>query len=242
MRLGGGERILDVGSGLGQLTRRLADVSGPDGLVLGIERSPVQLEAARRIRMDEDAAPLEFRAGDAADLPLSVDEWGSFDVAHARFVLEHLADPVGAVRQMVRAVRPGGRIVLEDDDHDVLRLAPEPAQVLALWRAYIRAYEGMGLDPFVGRRLVGLLHEAGAEPVRNHWLFFGSCAGSATLQPMAANFAGVLDGARGRIVGGEDGWTDELVDAALAEFAAWARRPDATLWYGTCWAEGRRPR
>ena len=101
---------------------------------------------------------------------------------------------------MVRAVRPGGRIVLADDDHGVLRLWPEPPGWMSLWDAYMRAYDRIGNDPLVGRRLVQLLHEAGAQPVRNTWVFFGGCAGMETFPILAANMAGVVRTARDTIV------------------------------------------
>jgi ubiquinone/menaquinone biosynthesis C-methylase UbiE len=115
-----GERVLDVGSGLGQFTRLLARKVGQRGKVLGIERNDEQLaEALRQARDDGEEHLLDVRRGEADKLPLVDDEWGTFDVAHARFLLEHVTDPLAVVRQMVRAVRPGGRIVLEDDDHMV---------------------------------------------------------------------------------------------------------------------------
>src|SRR5213595_4141961 len=164
-----GERIVDFGSGLGQLSLDMARAAGAP--VVGIERSEEQLARAERDPL------LDLRQGDVADPPLRDDEWGSFDLAHARFVLEHVQDPVAVVRQMVRAVRPGGRVVLQDDDHDVLRLYPEPPGFMTLWRAYERTYDRLGCDPYIGRRLVSLLHEAGAQPVRATWIFFGACAG-----------------------------------------------------------------
>ena len=68
---------------------------------------------------------VELREGDVYSLPLRDDEWGSFDVVHTRFLLEHVPDPQAVVDEMVRAVRPGGRVALLDDDHELLRLAPE---------------------------------------------------------------------------------------------------------------------
>ena len=122
---------------------------------------------------------MEFRQGDARQLPLRDEEWGTFDLAHTRFLLEHVADPLAVVAAaMARAVRPGGRIVLEDDDHEGLRLWPEPPRIRpTLWQAYQRSYEHLGNDPAIGRRLVSLLVDAGATPVRNSFVFFGSCAG-----------------------------------------------------------------
>ena len=64
----------------------------------------------------------------------------------------------------------------------------------------MRTYDRIGNDPFVGRRLVQLLHEAGAQPVRNTWIFFGGCAGMETFPTLAANMAGVVRTARDTIV------------------------------------------
>ncbi len=236
-----GERVLDVGCGTGQLTRAMARAVGPDGLVVGVERSPEQLAGARREGPPDDGGGrLDLREGDAIRLPLEDDEWGRFDVAHARFLLEHVRDPPAVVRVMVRAVRPGGRVLLEDDDHDVMRFWPEPPRVRRLWDAYVRTFEKLGCDPYVGRRLVALLHEAGASPRRNHWSFFGCCAGHPDFAGFVANFVGILAGARDRIV--EAGLLDRsAVDGGIEDLKEWGRRPDASLWYAVSWAEGVRP-
>jgi sigma-B regulation protein RsbU (phosphoserine phosphatase) len=236
-----GERVLDVGSGLGQFTRMLAHRVGPHGKVIGVERSAEQLAEAEELASnDEEEDLLDVRQGAAEDLPLAPDEWGTFDVAHARFVLEHVTDPLAVVREMVKAVRPGGRIVLEDDDHAVLRLWPDPPGVLDLWRAYFQTYEHQGKDPFVGRHLVELLHQAGATPRGNRCLFFGSCAGSPDFDAKIDNFVGILDGARDQMI--SLGLIDAArIDAALSAFRVWQRRPDAAMWYTTSWAEGVRP-
>jgi SAM-dependent methyltransferase len=241
LALQGGERVLEVGSGLGQLARAMARLAGPSGRVLGIERSPDQLRwALRAARASGEERLVEWRRGDALDLPLRPGEWGSFDVAHARFLLEHVPDPLAVVRSMARAVRPGGRIVLEDDDHDIIRLWPEPAGFTPLWRAYIRSFDRLGNDPAVGRRLVSLLHEAGARPARNTWIFFGSCSGSPDFSAYVENAVGVLQGARRSIVGGGLLPAREF-DAAVEAFSAWKRRPDAAFWFAIAWAEGRNP-
>jgi 2-polyprenyl-3-methyl-5-hydroxy-6-metoxy-1,4-benzoquinol methylase len=118
-----GERIVDFGSGLGQLSRAMARASGLR--LLGIERSAEQLaECARQSAQAGEEHLLELRQGDATDPPLRDEELGRFDLAHARFVLEHVRDPLLVVRQMARAVRPGGRVVLQDDDHEGLRCWP----------------------------------------------------------------------------------------------------------------------
>lgn len=234
-----GERVLDVGSGLGQLTRGMARAIGA-GRVLGIERSREQIvEARRQAEVAGEAGAVEFRAGDARRLPLRDDEWGTFDVAHARFVLEHVTDPVAVVRQMVRAVRPGGRVVLQDDAHDTFRLWPEPPGFGRVWASYLRTYDRVGNDPLIGHRLVALLHQAGAAPVRNTWLFFGSCAGHPDLGAYVENLIRILAGVREPILA--VGEVDAVgFRAALEALRAWGERPDAAMWYAVSWAEGRR--
>jgi len=241
MDLRPGERVLDVGSGLGQLTRMMARCVGTAGRVIAVERDQEQIaEALSRAREEGEEYIAEMRSGDAVDLPLRDDEWGSFDVAHTRFVLEHVTDPAAVVRSMVRAVKPGGRIILEDDDHDVLRLSPDAPDVLDLWRAYYLTYERQGKNPYVGRHLVSLLHEAGARPRGARCLYFGSCAGSPEFETMIENFIGIIVGARAEMT--RFGLADERqIDEGIEAFRNWMHLPDAAMWYTTCWAEGVRP-
>jgi ubiquinone/menaquinone biosynthesis C-methylase UbiE len=239
--LRGGESVLDVGCGLAQLTRAMARAVGATGRVVGVEKDPAQLaEAKRQAAEVNEEQLLDLREGDAYTLPLFENEWGAFDIAHARFVLEHVGDPLRVVRGMVQAVRPGGRIVLEDDDHEVLRLHPEPPGFRSLWEAYMRTYDRLGNDPYVGRRLVSLLHQAGARPVRNTWIFFGSCASQPTFDAVVNNALSILRGARETIL--RQSLLDPAVfDETLTHFAAWGKRPDAAFWFSICWAEGVRP-
>lgn len=233
--------ILDVGSGLGQFTRAMARVAAPGARVLGIERDERQMaEALRQAREEKEESLCNFRKGNAESLPLVDAEWGTFDLVHARYVLEHVSNPDAVVRQMVRAARPGGRIVLEDDDHDVLRLHPEPLGFRPIWEAYVRSYDRLGNDPFVGRRLVSLLHDCGAEPVRNTWIFFGACANNAHFPLLVRNLAGVISGAR-EVVRTHNLVGIDQYDQGVEELLRWGNRPDAAIWFSVCWAEGRRP-
>ncbi len=239
MRLQGDEHVLDVGSGLGQLSRAMARSAG--ARVIGVERSAEQIaEAERQAAQAGEADLVEFRQGDALRLPLRDEEWGTFDLAHTRFLLEHMREPLPVVQAMSRAVRPGGRIILEDDDHELMRLWPESPGFTALWLAYQRSYERLGNDPIVGRRLVSLLVDAGAEPARNSFVFFGSCAGEAHFPYYVENLIGVINGARATVVGA--GLLDAAsFDAAIAALREWSRGAAATIWYAVAWAEGRRP-
>jgi len=238
MHLQRGDHVVDFGAGLGQLSRGMARLVGRRGRVVGIEFSAEQIAEARRQAAEAGESKLvDLREGDVGDPPLGSGEWGQFDVAHARFILEHVADPLRVVKQMLRAVKPGGRILLADDDHDVLRLWPEPRGISEVWRAYMRTYDRLGNDPYIGRRLVQMLHQAGAIPVRNTWIFFGACSGQPAFPALVENLARVLEGACDTIV--DAGMTErESFDDAMRELRAWGKRPDAAIWFSICWAEG----
>jgi glutathione S-transferase len=237
LRLAPGERVLDVGSGLAQLTRAMGRAVGA-GRVLGVERSAEQLNEARRLSRDAGEENLcELRQGDARHLPLQEEEWGTFDVAHARFLLEHVPWPLEVVKEIVRAVRPGGRIVLMDDDHENLRLAPEPPGFARLYRALLGTYERHGNDPHVGRRLASLLEEAGATPVRCQLLPIATGALSAELALYVENLIGNFVGAREAMIG-PGGLEARELEEGVEAIRAWGKRCDAVFWYALPWVEG----
>ncbi|TAV04602.1 methyltransferase domain-containing protein [Rhizobium ruizarguesonis] len=237
-QLAAGERVVDFGAGLGQYSRMMARVTGVP--VLGLERSPKQIaEALRQAAADDETAMIEMRQGDVLDPPLRDDELGQFDVAHARFVLEHIPDPLQVVRNMARAVRPGGRVILSDDDYDGLRLWPEPPGFSSVWNAYQRTYDRHCNDPIVGRRLVQLLHQADLRPRRNTLVFFGGCAGDPDFEDVVRNIASIVDEAIDDIVA--TGLSRDAVTAGLDSLIAWSKAPDSAVWFGMSWAEGIRP-
>ncbi len=241
MKLSTEKKILDIGSGLGQFTRLMAKVTSQRPFVLGIERDQQQLQQAIDFAQSSNEQELVvFRQGDATQLPLEVEEWESFDLVHARFVLEHVKQPAEVVQQMVAACRPGGRVVLGDDDHDIFRLYPECPGFKELWQAYIRSYDRLGNDPYVGRRLVQLLHEAGMHRIRNTFVFFGDCAGNSTFEAFVDNMIGVVNGARSVIIEHQL-LTASVFDQGIADMHQWKKRKDAALWYAMHWAEAYKP-
>ena len=232
-----GNSVLDVGSGLGQFTQAMASKVGAAGRCLGIERDKNQLKIAWQEMEASSVKNIEFRQGNAENLMLNAGEWGSFDVSHARFVLEHVKQPENVVMGMAKAVKKGGRVVLADDDHEIFKLFPEPAGFSVIWQAYIRSYDRLGNDPYIGRRLVSLLHQSGLQQITNNVVFFGDCAGSPTFSAYARNVIGILDGAKELMV------KENLIDQASFEEAignieTWSLKPDAALWYTINWAEG----
>jgi ubiquinone/menaquinone biosynthesis C-methylase UbiE len=86
-------RVLDLGSGAGNVARLVAELVGPGGAVVGVERDPVAVELARR---RTDAPNVEFRVGDVQTLQ---DVEDGFDAVVGRLVLMYLTDPVAALRR-----------------------------------------------------------------------------------------------------------------------------------------------
>ena len=106
-----GDRILDLGCGPGDDTRRLALLVGGGGRVVGVDSSEAMIAEARR-RAKGSALPVEYRVGDACRLDFAD---GEFDGCRAERVFQHLQDPGGALAELVRVTRPGGRIVVGPD-------------------------------------------------------------------------------------------------------------------------------
>lgn len=237
-----GESIVDFGSGLGQFTRLMASAVGPGARVVGIERDASQIAQARNLAtMENQETLVEFRQGNATAAPLGADEWGSFDLAHARFLLEHVPNPERVVEQMARAIRPGGRVVIIDDDHGDFRPWPEPQGFQDIWKAYVATFEANGSDPYVGRKLVSLLAKAGLTPVRNGGVFFGGCAGDRKFEATADNLIAAFLGAKSAMLA-TGILNAPAFDACIDALRAWKADKSASLWYSACIAEGTAPR
>ena len=152
-----GTTLLDVGCGPGTITLDLARIVAPGGVV-GIEYVDAPLVAAREAAAERGDTTTRFEVGDAESLPFAD---GSFDVVHAHQVLQHLTDPVGALREMVRVCRPGGWVAVRDADYAAMAWHPELPE-LELWRStYRAAARANGAEPDAGRRLRGWAREAG---------------------------------------------------------------------------------
>ncbi|MFD9125838.1 class I SAM-dependent methyltransferase [Kitasatospora sp. NPDC059571] len=106
-----GDRALDVGCGTGYLTLHLADAVTPAGSVVGVDPSPDVLAHARR--RAHAHAHCTFTDGIAEDLPFPD---GAFDIVASSLMVHHLPEDVraGALAQMHRVLRPGGRLLLAD--------------------------------------------------------------------------------------------------------------------------------
>src|SRR5262249_5297289 len=152
-----GMSLLDVGCGPATLTAELAALVAP-GRVTAVEASPHALEVAAAELAGRSVPNVELVLADAHTLGFAD---GSFDVVHAHQLLQHLADPVGALAEMRRVCRPGGIVAARDCDYAAFTWypqLPELAEWLALDRRNARAGGG---EPDGGRRLAARARGAG---------------------------------------------------------------------------------
>src|SRR4051794_34369835 len=108
------QRLLDVGCGPGTITMDLAALLGPAGQVSALERTEDALDLARAEADRRGTTNVDFAVGDVTALDLPDD---SYDVVHAHQVLQHVDDPVLALREMRRVCRPGGLVAVRESDY-----------------------------------------------------------------------------------------------------------------------------
>lgn len=157
-----GERVLDVGCGSGVVTRDLARRVAPGGRAIGLDPSAALLTVAAERAADAGLAEqIEWREGDARALPFAD---GAFDAAIAVTALCHIPDGERAVPELVRVVRPGGRVGVFDRDNDSYIIA-HPDRALTR-RIVAAGSDHTTVDGWLIRRLPRLLREAGMVDVR----------------------------------------------------------------------------
>jgi arsenite methyltransferase len=148
-----GERVLDIGCGPGFYVAELLDEVRPGGSIVAVDASPDMLALARHRCEGRDN--VEFRAGNAAALP--VDD-GDFDAALCVQVMEYVPDVPGALTEINRALRPGGRALIWDVDWGTVWWHSEDSDRM---RRVLSAWDEHLVHPSLPRRLGAYLRAAG---------------------------------------------------------------------------------
>lgn len=154
-----GQRVLDVGCGLGTVSAIAAALVGPAGSVVALDRDAAILERARERAWSLDLDNVAFVEGDMTSIPAS---HGTFDIVVGRRVLMYQRDPLVALRGLLSALRPGGTVVFQEHDTTMT-----PASILPLplhetvHRWIWQTVEREGADIRIGFRLASLFEQAG---------------------------------------------------------------------------------
>ena len=155
-----GVKVLDVGCGPGTITIDFARRVAP-AQIIGLDRSAAVIDAAREAAAEAGVENAEFTVGDVYELPYAD---GTFDVAHAHQVLQHLTDPVAALREMKRVTKPGGIVAVRDADYAAMTWYPESPGLDEWLALYHEVTQANGAEADAGRRLQSWVREAGFDP------------------------------------------------------------------------------
>ncbi|GAA1606983.1 methyltransferase domain-containing protein [Kribbella sancticallisti] len=218
-----GQSLLDIGAGPGTITADLARLVEP-GRTTALEASETALDITRSTFASLDVE-VDFVVGDVHRLDLPDD---SYDVVHAHQVLQHVADPVQALREMRRVCKPGGIVAARDSDYDAFTwfpAMPELDEWMTLYQRMARANSG---EPDAGRRLLSWALAAGFEHVEataSNWTF-ANPEDRAWWGGMWADRILESDLARQALAGGVP---EEDLRRISAAWRAWADTPDGFI-------------
>jgi len=154
-----GQRILEVGCGVGDDARRIAAMISPGGYMTGIDKSVALVSEARSRNRRQDAA-IDFLVGDATALDL---ESGTFDACRIERTLIHIPEPVTAISEMVRVLKNGGRLVAYEPDLEAYLV---DSSYRELTRRLLDFWYGQLQSGWVARHLPALFKECGLMDIR----------------------------------------------------------------------------
>lgn len=230
-----GMRVLDCGCGQGAITIGLAAAVAP-GEVTGIDRELSQIEAARELASERHVTNVRFEVGNIYSLPFPD---ASFEAAFAHTVLEHLRDPLRALQEMRRVLKPGGVIGIKDPDYATLlheSSSPLTDEAIALYR---RVSVQNGASPYYARHQRRLLREAGF--ARTVGFAYAVGGGNEEMSPMMFNntLRGWFRDPAFVDTVLEQGWADQVkLDAMFQALEAAFTGPDAFFALTLCAAIG----
>ncbi|MEU8774335.1 methyltransferase domain-containing protein [Streptomyces sp. NPDC048606] len=220
-----GLRVLDVGCGPGTITADLARLVSPGGHVTAVDAAEDVLERARAHAHESGLSEaVDFATADVHALDFADD---TFDVVHAHQVLQHVGDPVRALREMRRVCRPGGIVAVRDADYAAMTWYPASPGLDDWLDLYRRVARANGGEPDAGRRLLSWARAAGFTDVRataTAWCYATpeEVAWWSSLwadRTTASSYASVA------VAGGHAAPAD--LTAAAEAWRAWATAPDA---------------
>ncbi len=161
-----GMRVLDIGSGAGDVALTVAELVGKTGQVVGVDVNPAILETARQRVADAGRSNVQFIAGDAR----AIDFGEKFDALVGRFVLMYMADPVAALTKLISNLKPCGIVAFQEPEYTFYPAYQHPDTPLMnqLYRWILKVFEHSGAHLDMGMGLYRTFIEVGLPPPQMH--------------------------------------------------------------------------
>jgi SAM-dependent methyltransferase len=178
-----GMRVLDVGSGPGDAAFLAAEFVGAEGEVVGTDRAPAAIAAARVRAKARALANVSFQEGDPTEISFE----RPFDAVVGRYVLTFVAEPAAMLRKLLRHLKPSGVIIFHEPDWSGVRSFPSMPLYNRCCRLFIESFERLGIEPHMGLKLHSAFTSAGlpAPATRMNTVVGGEADGTDWLTALA---------------------------------------------------------
>ena len=231
-----GMTVLDCGCGPGTITFGLAEAVAPAETV-GVDLEPTMIARAEAFAGERDVPNVRFQVADIFELPF---DDGSFDAVYSCAVLEHLGEPVRALQEMGRVLKPGGVIGVVSTDWAEALISPPSEAVSLFFELFERGFNRNNGSMNRGRHLRVMMLEAGLDVVE----FFASYGNAADPEAVLSRINWYIGWVQNLPLFEEAvelGWIDNpSLERMCADMREWGRRPDGFMAVGRCSAIGRK--
>lgn len=225
-----GMSLLDCGCGPGSITIGLAKRLAP-GSVVGVDFDPGEVERAQNLAAEQGVTNVQFKTSNVYDLPFAD---GTFDVCFSNALLDHLSDPIAALREMRRILKADGMLGVRTADRDGYLFTPPDPLLVKLNEQGEKRKNDQGVSVRIGKNIRGLLRQAGF--VKTEASASYDCYGTAEeVRGLAESAAAGLSKGRPKEQTGESAGADRAeAEAVAAAWRAWGESPDAFLAMSFC--------
>jgi len=225
-----GMKLLDCGCGPGSITIGLAKLTAP-GTAVGVDNDPGEIGRAQKVATEQGVNNVQFKTGNVYELPFAD---GAFDACFSNALLDHLSDPIAALREMRRVLKVGGVLGVRTADRDGYLLTPSNPLFEKFSQWGEKRKNDQGVSVRIGKTLRAMLREAGF--VRTEASASYDCYGSADeVRGLAESAVAGLQADLRRSQSAADGGPDRAeVEAVAAAWQVWGESPDAFFAMSFC--------